>query len=180
MKPNRIIAVICGGILIVTGFVCMTAPFSAYRNLGILICIMMVICGLADINLWIYAGKIGLKDSYSLATGLLSFLFSIIILLMVCTGQVSENLLLLIDGLWILTAGIMRLLRAVDLHKNPEDPDKKLIGPNWGWLLFTGILEIVIGVCCLILPQYFIIEAGALLAMLLMIAGANILAAAIS
>ena len=179
-KPNRIIAAVCGIILIVTGFICLKAPISAYWDLGVLISIMLAVCGIADINLWLYGRKAGIRDVYSLATGILAFIICAIMIFMLCIHQISDSLLFLIDGLWIMTSGILRLVRAVDLHRTYPDPDEQPVGENWGWLLFTGILEIIIGVCTLVLPQYFVIQAGALLAILLIIAGINIDTAAVS
>lgn len=136
--------------------------------------IIAAVCGIAEINLWLYARKAGIRDVYFLATGILTFIICFIMIFMLSIHQISDSLLFLIDGLWIMTSGILRLVRAVDLHRTYPDPEEQPFGENWGWLLFTGILEIVIGVYTLVLPQYFVIQAGELLAILLIVAGVNL------
>ena len=150
--------IVWGILLIVTGFVAIMQPAVAALAVELLLGWLLVFAGVVEI---VYAiqqrGKEGFTHKILLA--ILTLLLGILLLMKPGVGIASIALLI---GAFLFAHGIAAVMLAFKLKP----------GPGWGWVLFDGILSIVIAILIAIgWPSSSIGFVGTLVGILMMYGG---------
>ena len=179
MKGTRIILIILGIIMIVTGIYCLLSPALTALTLGYIVGINMIIDAVGGIILWSDRRKAGISDGWALVGAILSLVFGFIL-----TGSAAMQLALdmaivYIAAVWMVAMGIIRIVFAIRLRKVSDALDAELLGRNWGLILITGILLVVCGLFGFANPAGMIIAIGINLGLNVIIAGADLIAIAL-
>jgi len=123
---------ILGIIFIAVGIWAIVTPAATYLSLAILFSLAFFVAGLLEIIFSISYRKELDGWGWSLASGILSFLIGLILIL---NPQISIITLPLFVGFVVLYRSIMAIAWSIEL--------KKYRVTNWGWLLFTGIVGVI-------------------------------------
>ena len=121
-----------GVFLVVAGFLALLAPLGAGLSLTIMIGALLLVSGAAQLLLVFRAGSIG--------QGLMLALFAVLSLVaggyMMSQPVAALATLTLFLAAYFVAGGVVQTLAA--LAARPE--------PGWGWLLFGGVVSLVLGV----------------------------------
>lgn len=132
IRKNARTAKWVGILLIITGFLSVVAPMSAGISVTMIVGALLTIAGISQLLLAFRAGSFG--------EGLVVFLLGVLGLLaglwmLFQPGIALASLTLLLAGYFVI-AGIAQAFGAFDVK-----PDK-----GWGWLLFSGVVTVLLGV----------------------------------
>lgn len=124
---------ILGIVFIAVGILALITPEATYLSLAIFFSVSFFVVGMLEIIFSISHREQLDGWGWSLASGILSFIIG---LLLIIHPHVSVITLPLFVGFLVLYRSIMAIAWSIEL--------KNYKVPNWGWLLFTGILGVII------------------------------------
>jgi len=124
---------ILGILFIIVGVWAIITPASTYLSLAILFSVTFFVAGILEIIYSISYRKQLDGWGWSLASGILNFIIG---LLLIVYPQISIITLPLFVGFVVLYHSMMAIAWSIEL--------KKYGVSNWGWLLFTGILGVIL------------------------------------
>lgn len=124
---------IMGIVFIAVGILALTTPKETYLSLAVLFSVSFLIVGLIEIIFSISFRKQLDGWGWSLASGILS---SIIGVLLIIHPQISVITLPLFVGFVVLFRSMMAIAWSIEF--------KKYKVPDWGWLLFAGIVGVIL------------------------------------
>lgn len=132
IRKNARTAKWVGILLIITGVLSLFAPMSAGMSVVILIGALLTVAGISQLFLAFRAGSFG--------SGLVVFLLGLLGILagvfMLARPGIALASLTLVLALYFVIAGIAQAFGAFDVK-----PEK-----GWGWLLFSGIVSVLLGI----------------------------------
>ncbi len=134
---------ILGIIFIVIGIWAIITPVETYLSLAILFSVAFLVIGIIEIITSISFRKQLDGWGWSLASGILS---SIIGVILIIHPQISIITLPLFIGFVVLYRSIMAIAWSIEL--------KKYRVSDWGWLLFSGILGVILSFILLWKPFF--------------------------
>jgi uncharacterized membrane protein HdeD (DUF308 family) len=150
--------IVWGVLLIIAGFLALTEPAIAALAADLLLAWLFVFAGVVQI---VYAIHERGRDGFRLKilSGVLTLLLGVFMLLRPMTGIASITLLI---GAFIFASGVSSVMLAFKLKPKP----------GWGWVLFDGILSIVIALLIASgWPQSSIAFIGILVGIVMMYGG---------
>jgi len=157
-KASGTWVIVWGVLLIIAGFLALTEPAIAALAADLLLSWLFVFAGVVEI---VYAIHERGKDGFRLKilSGILMFLLGVFMLLRPFTGVASITLLI---GAFLLASGVSSIMLAFRVKPRP----------GWGWVLFDGILSIVIALLIASgWPQSSIAFIGILVGIVMMYGG---------
>ncbi|WP_439443958.1 HdeD family acid-resistance protein [Listeria aquatica] len=137
---TKILIVLAGIAMIIMGFWVMFNPVASLLTLNVVIGLLLLISGIFHIISYFTESERHLSG-WILADGILSTLLGILMLANQFAGAAS---LILVFAMWVLFAGIVRTIGAFTL--------KQAGGSSWGFVLFIGIVGIILGFIALFNP----------------------------
>ena len=157
-----------GGILfVIMGAVAILVPLVATLALTLLIGILFIIGGVYELAR-AYRHRAGGRVFGPLLFGILALIAGIILVANPLEGAVTLTLFL---GIFFIVSGVFRTIAAFDLRP----------ARGWGWMVFGGILSVVIGVLILAgLPQSGVWVLGLLIGIDFLFFGVTLLAIAMA
>lgn len=123
---------ILGIIFIAIGVYAIITPTATYLSLSVLFSVTFLITGMLEIIFSISFRKQLDGWGWSLATGILSFIIGVLLIL---NPEISIVTLPLFVGFVVLYHSMMAIAWSIELQSFKVS--------NWGWLLFTGILGVI-------------------------------------
>ncbi len=142
-KSMKWLLLTSGILIMILGVTMLLTPLENLVALSIFIGISMLISGISEVASFCGEEK-GQRDSWLLASGILSTLFGIWTLFGHGTAALAA-ILPFIFAVWVLSSGIMRIVGAVSIKSEASG--------LWGWLLAFGILGSVLGFALLFSPM---------------------------
>lgn len=181
MNAKRIITLILGIILIITGIYCLMAPALTYMTLGYLIGLNMAADAIGGILLWFERRKDGVADGWALAGAIISFIFGIILVGSNVMQLFVDIAIVYMAAIWLIITGIIRIILSSRMRmlKSVEDEGAKYLGRHWWLVLIMGILLIVCGAFSMFNPAGLIIAIGINFGLNIIISGFNLISAAV-
>lgn len=134
---------ILGILFIAVGIWALITPAATYLSLALLFSVTFFVTGLLEIIFSISHRKQLDGWGWSLASGILSFIIGV---LLIIYPQVSILTLPLFVGFVVLFQSSMAIAWSIEL--------KKYKVSNWGWLLFAGILGVILSFILLWNPLF--------------------------
>ena len=178
MKTARLLSLIFGLCMIVTGLYCVATPTQTFMMLGWLVGFSMLFDAIGRLVFWWEARKEGMADGLTLASAILSGVFAVLVLS-------SETLQIGIDlyiayfiAIWLVANSIITIARAWKVRKFHKNWNTQLIGTHWYLPLAIGILQCLFGMLCVMNPQIVTATVGIFMGLGVVASGANIISVA--
>jgi uncharacterized membrane protein HdeD (DUF308 family) len=141
-----------GAVSAVLGLILMFDLFAAVTTLALLAAVGLIVTGLGEL---ISAGR------YRSALGIIAGVVLIVGgLLAAAWPDITLWVLAFVTGIGLVISGVARIMGALALRVE-----------GWGWLLFAGILSVVVGVLALVWPDATILVLGLLLGIRMLLFG---------
>lgn len=175
---SRIIGIVAGVFIILTGIVSLFTPLETYGVVGWLIAFGMLFDGIAKVMVWNEYRKVGVSDTWALVGGVLSAVLGVALLCSVGGRLAADIFIAYVIACWLVFAGIVRIARSFtmrDVHKNLGTK----LGENWGLALIIGIVMVVLGIFCMIYPGIVMVAIGWQIGIALIVGGAGLIAGTI-
>ena len=179
MKTNRIITLILGIIMVITGVYCLFTPAITYMTIGYIVGFDMVIDSIGGILLWRDRKKEGTADKWALAGAIASLVFGVVLLVSTAAQLIVDMVIVYLAAIWLIVLGIIRIILASKLHKVRKALDAQILGRRWLPIMIVGILLVVCGVMSLFNPSGLIIALGINFGLNIIVAGANLITVAV-
>ncbi|MFT3775493.1 MAG: HdeD family acid-resistance protein [Minicystis sp.] len=162
VRANRSWFIGLGVIFMVLGVLAIVVPFIGSLVTAIAIGWVMIVGGIVQgIHAVQNPGWAG--RGWEIASSVLEVLVGILVVAFPVAGTVTLTLVL---AAWFAAEGVLRIVRAVQ-HKNI---------PNWGWLMFDGVLSLGLGILILAgWPSTAVWALGLLVGVNLLIGGSSML-----
>ena len=175
MKLVKVVSIIIGVLMIVSGLYCVFNPGLTYLGIGYAIGITMLLDGVGRIHAWWQYKREGQPDGWILAGGVISAIFGII-LIMDAAAQLSVDVFIAyMAAIWILIHAILTIARAFRLRRIHKDYRTRIIGRNWGVKLCIGILLCIFAILSLMNPGVIMAAIGTFIGLGIIVAGANMI-----
>ena len=174
MNLRKICSIILSVIMIALGVYCIFTPGITYLNLAYMIGVSILFDAIGKIfNWWHYRKENDISDSWLLISGILSCIFSVILLSDGLFQFALDMTIVYLIAVWILITGIIRIVRSFRIRKLYKATD--LIGRRW-WVVFTfGIILACVGILSLMNPSLLILTIGVNIGLAILISGCNML-----
>ncbi len=174
---TRILSIVLGVALIVTGIICIVNPDVTSMTLGWFVGICMIVVSIVNIFTWNTRKNIGTADGWTLAGSIISLVFGIFIISSEI-AQFATNLFIAYSiGIWILVIGILHIVAAVRLRQ-VKLLSGATIGNSWWIALIKGIILTVVGILGLMNPGITMIALGTFIGIEIVASGISSIMAA--
>jgi uncharacterized membrane protein HdeD (DUF308 family) len=121
-------------LIIALGFIAIAFPFFATVATTLVFGWIFTFAGIAQI-VYAFQSRGASQVTWKLTLGFLYFLSGIFVLVSPIEGAFAFTLVL---GITIFVQGVIQVSLAFQMRR---------ISPNWGWILVSGIIGIVFGIC---------------------------------
>lgn len=129
IKKNAGLTIWLGVVVLIVGLLAMGSPLVAGMSIAVLVGIMLIIGGIGHLIFSMQTGK----GFFSILVGVLTIIAGIY---MLANPAVALATLTVFLAAYMVVSGIFEILMAFQIK-----PIK-----GWGWVLFSGILSLVLGV----------------------------------
>jgi uncharacterized membrane protein HdeD (DUF308 family) len=141
-----------GVVSVIVGFLLVLDLFAAVATLALLVAVGLVVSGIGELmTAGRYRSVLGIVAGVVLVVGGV---------LAAVWPDITLWALAVVVGINLIVSGVARIMGAVQLRVE-----------GWGWLLFGGILSLVIGVLALVWPDATILVLGILLGLRILLFG---------
>ena len=164
----RILTIISGILMVLTGAFCLMNPGQTFLSLAFVVGLIMVLNGLIHALAYFIGRGLhnrGDNNGWILTDALLTLLLGILIL---CNQLVADTALPLVFGMWMLVAGILRIEASTHI-------DKERKRSNFRTTMITGILTVLVGLFGFINPLVQWMTTAVLLGIFLVMQGVNVI-----
>lgn len=158
----RALTIILGILLIITGIYCFFNLGMAFVTLALFLGIVMMVYGISQIIAWFASRKNGGSSGWVAFEGILTLAIGAI----VAFYPLSEVVLAIWFAAWLIASGLMRIIAAVQTKRN-------FPGTPWGFMMFMGILTIVVGIYGVIHPMVIGMALAMLFGIFFVLQGIN-------
>ncbi len=179
VAANRVFVFIIGLLMVIGGVYCLFTPKMTYMALGYVIGFNMIIDAIGGIIIWIQRKKQKAADNWALAGAIVSLIFGILLIGNDLLQIAVDMTIVYIAAVWMIVLGVVRIMLSHQLHRIRRELDAQILGRKWWLVMILGILMIAAGVFSLFNPTGLIIAIGINFGINIIIAGANMIAAAI-
>lgn len=160
----RILTIVTGVILALTGVWCFANPGTTFLALAFVLGIVMIICGISEGFTYVSMKKKGIVHMWVLEEAVLSVLLGITVL---ANQLATDAMVPVFFGLWVIFSGVVRIIGGIALKG-------QVTHKGWLWTLILGVMGIIIGTYCFYNPVVAGFEIVILVGMTFMLQGINI------
>ncbi len=161
----RALLLIFGILMVILGCILFAIPGANSLALSYIVCILMLLYGIAEIVFYIANRKGHAVSGWVLADGIITAILSLLLLFMPVVQILTMSIMF---AVWVLFTGVTRTSAAFVA--------KDLGESNWGWILAVGIIGILLGVWLMFDPLLAIITIGFLVAVAFIMQGVSAIA----
>ncbi len=158
------IGVILGVLMVILGFYGTFHPVMFFASLGWLIGLTVLCAGFDGLGAWFAGRKTKTASAWDLVLAILSVLFGIILLCNVWMRIMTDEMLLIMFGVWIMLYGVISIYNALK-HK------PKL----WGLLVVLGAALIIMAIVSFAHPFITALSIGLCVALNFIFQGFNMI-----
>lgn len=168
----KVLSIILGALLVVSGFYCMLTPVATYSALGAIIGATMLAEGIASIILWANLRKTELANGWLLAGGIVSVLLGVFLLGSYALQFSVDLFIAYIIAFWLVVAGIVRIVTAVNGRNSQAATGS---GNRWILQVVLGVLIVILGILSIFNPVSIMASVGLMLGMSIVFLGASLI-----
>ena len=111
----KILGIIAGLLLIISGVYCFMHPVLTFASLGWLVGLAVIISGAGSLAAWWESRKSGSSNGWELVSALLTVLVGVIVLCNLFAMFLTDMAIVALFGVWLLVTGILRIVASVRL-----------------------------------------------------------------
>ena len=178
MRTSRIITIILGVVMIVTGVYCLFTPAMTYLSVGYIVGFNMVLDAVGGIVTWSDRKNRGTADVWTLIGAILSLIFGVILLGSAAMQLIVDMMIVYIAAAWLTVIGVIRIIRAAKLRKIHKEFETHILGKRWWVIMLMGIALVACGVFSFAKPSGLMIAIGINFGVNIIAAGACLIATA--
>ena len=175
MSAMKVLAVILGVLMVISGVYCLLFPGMQYWMIAYIVGVCMILDSAGRLAAWWNSRKEGESQGLLLLSGILSLIFGIVLVLSPTLQLAFDLFLIYMMASWVVLLGILRIVHALNLRKLNKTYEKNPLGKSWGIALVLGILMILLGIYSFFHPLVMAMTIGMLIGIGLIIAGVNII-----
>ena len=179
MKAGRIILLILGIIMALTGVYCLFTPTMTYLSVGYIVGLNMALDAFGGIVTWSERRAMGMADGWTLAGAVASLAFGVLLLGSAGMQFAVDMMIIYIAAFWLIVIGVIRVIYALQIRRIRQALDAEIFGGRWPVMMILGILLIVGGVFSLFNPSGLMIAIGINFGLCILAAGAHLIALAV-
>ena len=178
MKLVKVISIIVGVLMIVSGLYCVFNPGLTYLGIGYAIGIAMLLDAIGRIHAWWQYKREGQPDGWILAGGIISAIFGIVLIVDAAAQLSVDVFIAYMAAIWILIHAILTIARAFRARRIHKDFRTRVVGKGWGLRLCIGILMCIFAILSLMNPGVIMAAIGVFIGLGIITAGANMITVA--
>lgn len=163
---SRILCIIAGVLLVLSGFYCLSHEGDAVLAAALLLGIMMLVAGAAELCMFGISHGAMSGAGWMLLDGILTVVLGLLLLFNRAFSIVSLPFLF---SMWLLFSGVSRFASSFDL--------KALGVHGWGWITALGVLLIAAGLCTIWNPLAGLMAIGMTIGFSLILEGVDTIVA---
>ena len=169
----KVLTIILGVLLVVSGFYCMFTPVATYAALGWVIGASMVVEGIGSIIAWNNYRKAGLANGWMLAEAILSLVLGVFLLGSFVMQFAVDMFIAYLIAIWLFFSGIARIVVAISVRGSQGKEASR------GWILqvVLGVLVAILGILCIFNPLSIMASVGLMLGMSIVLVGVGVITA---
>lgn len=161
----KVVTVIIGVALMLSGVYCFINMKAAFVSLALILGIVMIAYGISQIGTWLSERKKTGMSGWVMGEGILTTLIGALV---VFYPFQTDLVLAIWFAAWLIVSGIMRIVGAYETKKN-------FSGTPWGFMMFMGIITVVVGIYGLVHPMVAGMAIAILLGIFFILQGINCL-----
>jgi len=158
------IGVILGVLMVILGFYGTFHPVRFFASLGWVIGLTVLCAGFDGLGAWFAGRKTKTASGWDLVLAVLSVVFGIVLLCNVWMRIMTDEMLLVMFGVWIMLYGVISIYNA--LKNKPR---------LWGLLAVLGAVLIILGIVSLAHPLITALSIGLCVALNFIFQGFNMI-----
>lgn len=162
------VGVILGVLMVILGLYGSFYPARFFATLGWLIGLTVMFAGLDGFGTWMAVRKAKSASGWDLFLAIISVLFGFMLLCNMGMRILTDEVLLVLFGVWIALYGVMRVIGAI--RNKPK---------LWGLLVVLGVALIILAIASFAHPFITAISIGLCVAVNFMFQGANLILGAL-
>ncbi len=159
----RVLSIILGIILIIGGIACMSTPIRTFVDGGYFLAAMLLVWGIYGIITGISKKRYGFLFVFSIISTIMGF----VLLFVPSFKFVADIVILIAMACWFVVRGVTAICASIKL---------KDISSSWGWGVFLGVLDVIVGIYSFVRPFALAIGIGIMLGIYFIISGINLIA----
>ena len=163
-KGMKWIGVILGVLMVILGLYGTFHPVVFFTSLGWLIGLAVMLAGFDGFGAWWAGRKTKAASAWDLVLAILSIVFGVVLLSNLWLRVLTDEVLLMLFGVWIALSGILRIVSAV-----------KLKPKAWGLLVVIGVALIILAIVSLAHPLITALSIGLCVALNFVFQGFNMI-----
>ena len=170
----RVLSIVLGILLVVGGVMSIVNPGLAALGLGSLMGLFILVHGVGSlINHYRFRS---LGESWGIAGAILSILLGVLLMTNGALQWATNLAIVFIAGLWLLVAGIVCMVTAIKVARARALIAWERPTLGWLWLLFLGLLLILMGILAYVQPVVGVMTIGTLLGLYVIASGVELIA----
>lgn len=169
----RVISIILGILLVVGGMMSIISPGSMTLGLASLMGLFILIHGVGSLVSHYRFRNLG--DGWGISGAILSVILGALLMTNGLVQWITTLAVVFIAGLWMLVAGIACMATAVKLARAARVLPWERPSLGWLWLLFLGLLLVILGVLAYVHPVVGALTIGALMGVYVISAGVHLI-----
>lgn len=179
MSGRKIISIIMGIFMIMTGIICITSPTMTYGTIAWVLGFSMLLESIANIANWDERKSLGFANGWDLVGSIISLILSIILIFSNVLQATVDLFILIIAAIWLIVIGIVRIVTSFKVKKLHDELNTLILGKHWYIALILGIIMIIAGILCLMHPVVLAITIGVYIGIEIIIAGIELITYAV-
>lgn len=168
----RVVTIILGVLLVISGIYCIMTPVAAYSALGWVIGASMIIEGVGSVILWNRFRKMGLANGWTLAEAILAIVLGVFLVGSYMLQAAVDLFIAYLIAIWLVFSGITRIVVAIAVRNGQGKEAAR------GWILqvVLGVLVVICGVLCIFNPLSIMAGVGLMLGISVILVGVGLIA----
>lgn len=138
--------IVIGILLALCGIVFAFSPVETLVTLTIFAGVFFLVAGIFDIINYVRFHKTGLASGWTIFYAILDIILGLMFLI---HPVALAGIIPWVIGIFVLVFGVYECVAAFSVRKSGASV--------WGWILFSGIIGIVLGLCFFFLPASFVL-----------------------
>ena len=172
---QKILAIILGVLIILTGLYCVFTPGMTYSTIGYVVGFSMLMDGVAMFIFWWQARKEGYAQGIHLVSAILSFVCGLLVLNSAILQLGIDLFIIYYIAIWLIVTGCIVIYRGYQINKFHQNHKAIKAGSRWYIFVLLGIIMIVLGALSIYNPDVMANTIGIFIGLGVMITGADLI-----
>ena len=170
----RVISIILGILLVVGGVMSIVSPGAMALGFASLTGLFILIHGVGSLVSHYRFRNLG--DGWGVSGAILSVILGVLLMTNDFIQWITALAVVFIAGLWMLVAGFACMATAIKLARAARVQPWERPSFGWLWLLFLGLMLVILGILAYVNPVVSALTIGALLGVYVISAGVHLIA----